>query len=146
MRIICIVIVFLSLFSCNKSNNQVTSKDIPKASQRVKTLQNYLLFKSPVDDCHFDIYDVNLSAGRSIPGPTDRTYKVALKVAPEHFEAWTEGLTHTSFPLNTTWYDSLIEKQKGFTYSTPTFMSKDGSKIVIGYQNEGLLFIRIHQR
>lgn len=145
MKTVYLTIFLLSLFSCGKQKNSISSKEFPTAQKRVKALQKYMNLKSPVEDCHFAIYDVNLNAKRSTPGPTDRKYEVALKVLPEHFSAWTQDLTHTSFPLNTGWYDSLLIKQNGFDYSTPTIMSKDGGKIVIGYENEGLLFIRIRQ-
>lgn len=145
MKLRHLALLMLFIFSCSKENANVTSKELTSAKERVKTLKKFVPLKSPIEDCHFELSNVNLKTDRSIPNSSDHTYELALKVAPEHFEAWTKNLTHTSFPLNTGWYDSLIAKQDGFSYTTPTFMSKDGGTIVIGYEREALLFIRIRQ-
>ncbi|MEJ2664905.1 MAG: hypothetical protein P8107_12845 [Spirochaetia bacterium] len=135
----------LLLFSCSNGDNFITSKNIGNTSERIQTLRKYYKLKTEILDTEFEIFDVNLNADRSIPGPTDRDYKIVILVKSENIDTWTNGLTITSFPVNYDWAKDLLNGNNKFNFSGSPLLYKELYKELIVFKKEGIIFIRIKQ-
>lgn len=85
--------------------NTVRSVDIP-AAERIGILEKRLKLRTPVLAAWYILYDANTSA-RSVPGATDRDFRVCLKVKPSDVSRWYDRNSITSFPHDFSWAGDL---------------------------------------
>ena len=101
------VAVILSLgLGC--SNSQVVrSKDL-SLEQRILELGKAISLKSDVLDTEFVLYDANRSS--SVPGASNKDYKVFIRVRSAEVHKWTDGKDNwlTSFPKDHSWLPELV--------------------------------------
>jgi len=146
LRFISIILLFCNVvLSCKSNENYFSSKNIDEPSKRIERLKEYYNLKSEIIDTEFEIFDVNYNANRSIPGPTNRDYKIVVLVKPEYIDDWTNEFTITSFPLNYDWVDELIKDNNNFNIYTSPMMYTGVNKELILFEKEGIILIRIKQ-
>ncbi len=137
----------LAFMAAYAGSNRVRSIDYADKEERVRVLKKYLRMRSEVKDVQFDIYDVNLNAGSSIPGPTHRDFRVALALKKADAKKWLAGAVITSFPKEAAWCEALIAGKENFHRLHPkdvwTYTAKD--KVVFHFEKDGVLCIRITQ-
>lgn len=129
------------------AGNRVVSDGLATSAERVKVLKKYLKLRSEIQDTAFDIYDVNLDAGSSIPGPTHRDFRIALALKKADAKKWLSGLVITSFPKDRAWCDALIAGRQSLKTGHPqdvwTYTGKD--KTAFYFEKDGILCLRIYQ-
>jgi len=87
MKILYLLLVIL--LSCGDSSSKIESKSYSSPEKRIQILKNHFNLKSEIIDAEYDIYDVNMNP-RSIPGATDRDYKIIVKINPSDFSKWND--------------------------------------------------------
>jgi len=70
----------------------IESTNINLSSDRVAMVKKRIKTASPILDAEFDIYDVNAGNSRSIPGASDRDYRVIMKIRSEYLLRWSKGM------------------------------------------------------
>lgn len=136
----------LLIISCTSSaKNHIYSRELENSDLRVKELQKYFILRSDAQDAEFDIFDVNIGASRSIPGPTGRDYKVALLLTPENAELWTSDVEESSKELDYRWAIKITENNPNFKISSSPEFYIDTNKEVTFFKDEGIVFLRIRQ-
>jgi hypothetical protein len=83
----------------------VRSADIP-AAERIGILEKRFKLRTPVLAAWYILYDANTSA-RSVPGATDRDFRVCLKVKTSDVSRWYDRNRITSFPHDFSWAGDL---------------------------------------
>jgi hypothetical protein len=142
-------LILLVVLTANyaSSPTRIRSADYPDKAERITVLKKYLRMRSEVKDAQFDIYDVNLNAGSSIPGPTHRDFRIALAVKKADAKKWLSDVVITSFPKDSAWCQALIEGKDSFRLLHPkdfwTYTGKD--KLVFHFEKDAVLCVRITQ-
>ena len=143
-RIAGLLLLVLLITSCD-SRTTVKSSDIQSAKNRIKELGKLFVLRSEIIDAEYEIYDVNIN-NRSIPGPTDRDYRVVLKVKPEDLEKWNDPeLSIPSLPLDIKWAEKLASGNQVFDLSGPGMQYSNEHKQMTVFQDSGIILIRIVQ-
>lgn len=143
-RILILFSLLIILTNCYNNSNRILSKNIDDTDKKIETLKKYFKVRSPILDTEYDIYDVNIN-NRSIPGPTDRDYKIILKVDTYYLDAWTENEVVTSFPFKFDWANDLIANKDAFDLTGPAMMYSGQNKTMMVYNKTGIILIRIVQ-
>ena len=123
---------------------KIESKNYSSPEKRIQVLKNHFNLKSEVIDAEYDIYDVNMNP-RSIPGPTDRDYKIIVKINPPDFSKWNDPECH---PLLKPEYGRalpLLKNNNGFDLSGKGEGYSNQNKEIIFFRQNGLILIRIFQ-
>jgi hypothetical protein len=139
-----ILFLLLILSSCTSSSNHILSTKYTAKDKKIEILGKYLLIRSNLIDVEFDLYNVNIN-NRSIPGPTDIDYHIALKVTEDDIEKWLTDVTITSFPINYAWTDKLIKDNINFSHASNPIIYSGKNREIILYKSEGVLFLHIYQ-
>jgi hypothetical protein len=74
------------------------SNEIPDRAKRLEVVQRYLKLVTPIEDAAFSI-DYHDNSQGCVPGPSDWSIKVALRVAPDRIPAWA-AYYQREFPEN----------------------------------------------
>ncbi|MBI9100039.1 MAG: hypothetical protein JEY91_16275 [Spirochaetaceae bacterium] len=141
------LILLLSFFMSCKNNNLIKSSDYSHKEKKIQTLKEYFNLKSEILDTEYEIYDVNMN-NRSIPGPTDRDYKVILKIAPDDIMKWHEPGEISSFPLDYSWATEVLTEtgNQNIKLIGSIFQYKNKYKEMIIFFDAGIILIRINQQ
>lgn len=136
----------LLIISCTPSStNHVYSREIGDPGSRVKKLQDFFILRSDTLDAEFDIFDVNIGASRSIPGPTGRDYKVALLLTPKNAQLWITDVIKSPDKFDYSWAMDITKSNPNFKISSTPEFYIEADKEVTFFKNEGIVFIRIRQ-
>lgn len=136
-------LLLLVLLSC-KTDPTIKSSDYKEKEVRIKILSEYFVLKSDPIDAVYNIYDVNIN-NRSIPGASDRDYKVILKIDKNDLNKWHEPENITSIPINYKWTESLISTVEGFELNGIYRQYTSKNKEMIIFEETGIILIRIVQ-
>ena len=139
-------VIFFSLIcilSCG-GETVVRSSAYPTAQKRVERLKELFVLRSDVKDAAYEIYDVNMNT-RSIPGPTDRDYKIVLKVSLNDLEKWNEPEIITSLPQNYDWAEELLKGLDGWDLSGSIIQYANENKHMVIFKDTGVILVRIVQ-
>ncbi|MBX3723819.1 MAG: hypothetical protein KF713_18380 [Turneriella sp.] len=146
LRIIYLWSLFFTV-SFARDMNRVRSVDYPGKEKRLEVLKKHLKLHTSVSDAAFDLYDVNLNADSSIPGPTHRDYRVALRLPAGAAARWLTGIAVTSFPHDAAWCHALLAEN---IHVTPrqkanfwTYTAKN--KTAFFFKEDNILCLRIFQ-
>jgi hypothetical protein len=136
--------------SCHESRTgRFESKSIPDRERRLEVIGRYLNPVTPIDDAGF-VIDYHDNGGGLLPGPSDWTMLVALRVAPGQAATWaaTYGreLGHPTEDPDLRWGLELV-KERG--WSPPrgrpeVFAALHGLRAV--YPEDGIVLIRDEAR
>jgi len=142
------VYVLLVLSSAaNAGNNHVTSRGMKNCRDRIVSLKKYIRLASEIQDAEYDIYDVNLNAGVSIPGPTHRDYRLAVAIHRNDAENWLQTLTQDSKPRDVQWCMNLLKQNATMRRATGKpfriFVGRD--KVFLLSQDSSVGCLRIYQ-
>jgi hypothetical protein len=140
----CFILLF-TILSCVTPVSRITSEELNDSEARIKELGRYFNIRTDIIDAEFDIYDTNLNSRDSIPGATTRDYKIAVLTEKTNIDAWLTDVNITSFPVNYTWSEKLINNNKNFKTDSKPLLYKGNSKELILFKDEGIIFIRIKQ-
>jgi len=136
--------IFIHFFSCKTEGNHVNSENLTTPKARTEAVSKYFNVRTEIKDVEFDIYDVNLN-NRSIPGPSDRDYKMAFLLPEGKIDPWLSDVVVTSFPKDYSWGLELIKGNDNFTLGSEPEMYTGDNKTVILFRKENILFMRIQQ-
>ena len=121
--VLTLLIVYAVLVSCSNHNNRIKSKNY-STSQKIAILKEKIELKSPIEWAEFDLYDANGDSA-SIPGASNKNFKIVIKVDPKFSNAWILGKENwiTSFPHNHEWINEILNPDqlaiiKGIGYLT----------------------------
>ncbi len=147
MKKLIMITGIIILFSCNREYvNPVKSSFYKTKEERINSLKNFFHPRSEIKDAEFEIYDVNMN-NCSIPGPTDRDYRIAVIMDTVYLDKWKDENMHRAVkPFNYEWGIELIKNNPAYNISTlPEAYKTDGREMYI-FKKEGIIFIRIIQR
>lgn len=122
----------------------MNSENLTTPKARTEAVSKYFNVRTEIKDVEFDIYDVNLN-NRSIPGPSDRDYKMAFLLPEGKIDPWLSDVVVTSFPKDYSWGLELIKGNDNFTLGSEPEMYTGDNKTVILFRKENILFMRIQQ-
>ena len=138
-----------TLASCGQESltTDTRSSSLPSDERKVEFLQRYLQLPSAVETAEFHI--VFHDNSRGIPGPSDYSIEVAIKVAPGAVPSWLAGL-EPGEPLGVpSWAAELIPATSADSrwalHSTPRFYRRPGANVCLwAYETEGVILKSLH--
>jgi hypothetical protein len=103
-----LVLVTLLIFGCQAENKSadVYSYQIDDKTEKIKTLKKYLTKESGLIDAEYHIWFQDNGTGR-VPGPSDYTIKLALKIEPDSLDSWINYLEPSSKKISIDLWDEL---------------------------------------
>ena len=138
-----VLLLCVSIFACG-GESTVRSSDYKDNAARIERLGDLFVLRSDVIDAAYEIYDVNLNT-RSIPGPTDRDYRIILKVDPRLLEKWHDPDLINSFPVDYSWADSILSTADGFDLKGKSVQYSGENKQMVIFEETGVVLVRIVQ-
>ncbi len=138
-----LIALVIVLCTCTQSQNHIYSHDFHTSLDRINALKKCFVLRTEIFDTAFDIYDVNMN-NRTIPGPTDRDYRIVLKMDSSYIREWIKDVQITSFPINYDWAKELL-KENNFSIGSVSGIFTGPDKQVIVFQNDGIILFRIRQ-
>lgn len=143
-------VLFLTFFiallaGCSTSVKPVTSREMSSLEERISLLESYIQLSSPVEDVEFSLYDVNRGGSSRLPGASSRDYQIYLKVSPSNVELWLEGMSITSFPLDTQWAQDIIAHRDNLKWPEGFLTYTGENSLAFVQPEEGVLFLRFQQ-
>ncbi len=147
MKSILFPVILMTVAVCSSQKNHLRSGDYQNKEEKIAVLKQYFNVRTQVLDAEFDIYDVNMNASLSIPGPTHRDYQVALLLKKEDAEKYLSDVVLTSFPKDSAWCRRLLMNNKNFHLKNEKdFWTYTGDhKLAFYFEKECILCIRIYQ-
>jgi len=133
------LIVFI--FSCQEDKSiDVFSYQINNKSEKIEILERYLEKKSGLIDAEYHIWYKDNSSGL-IPGPSDYTIYLALKIKPDSLDSWVKTLEPTTKVISTDlWNELKLDKNVWKVESKPeVFLSKSNKEVKLVYRKECLI-------
>lgn len=150
-----IVIGLLIIRACLPKKMEINSFEISDKKERIENLSEEIAVFSEILDAEYNLFK---SSGFGFTsdfilsglGPTDITYKFAVKVKPSDVVKWKKGLIETKGDIkNERWIQELtqVRKQNWPTSSTPVFYTRPNeiNLTIVIYEKEGLIFKQIIQ-
>lgn len=149
-RIYAFALISLLFFSCGETRNGINSKG-QQTDKKVQVLKLFIKIKSPIKDAEFQLYDVNHN-GNSIPGASDKNYKIILFVEPKDVSLWMNDKKNliTSYPHSLKWLKEIVDEKNylvltGYGYST-YYLKENGAEMIYWVNEEkGIIIIRYVQ-
>ncbi len=112
LRYIFWIAIFVVFVSCS-SNNKTTdtySKTLGNTQDKILFLKKYFQLRTEVEDAEFHIVYQDNSTG-ILAGPSDWSYKIALKVHPDSIDKWQlDGTIPNKFFEAEDWADIITDK------------------------------------
>jgi len=143
-------IYIIILLSCTNADSTLSSKNYSD-HEKINLLQKKIDVKSPIEWTEFELYDVNTN-NRSIPGPSNKDYKIVIKIDPKYINLWIKDKQNwiTSFPHNNDWKNEILNKEQLSVISNIGYMTyyneETGYKYTLWVNNEnGVILIRFIQ-
>jgi len=150
-KLILIIVLFSCItLSCTGADNTLLSKDYSN-NDKINLIKQKIETKSPIEWTEFKLFDVNTNS-RSIPGPSNKDYKIVLKVNPQYIDLWIKDKQKliTSYPHKNNWINEVLSQKqlseiKEIGYMT-YYKKEAGYEYTLWVNNEhGIIIIRFIQ-
>lgn len=138
-KIVIFSIVIVLILGCENSN-VIESKNYKSKADKIEALKEYYKIKSEIIDTEYRIFDVNIN-NRTIPGPTDRNYKIIIKIKLDDFDKWDSPNDITSIPINYNWAIELLEGNENFDLSGVNVHYTNKNRDMIIFKETGVVLI-----
>ena len=142
-NILVILLISGYFFGC-AGDSTVKSSDYSDRAARIERLAELFVLRSEVIDTAYEIYDVNMNT-RSIPGPTDRDYRIILKVDPRFLQLWHDPDLVTSLSVDYLWAEPILKHTDGFDLSGKATQFVSENKQMIIFEETGVILVHLLQ-
>ena len=108
----------------------IESGPVSSAKDRVAIARKRVKLPTPIQDVEFQMQDVNAGNDRSLPGATDRDYKLIMKVHPQNLGRWTTGFDKIR-DYDYSWMENTPRFEKWGIQSQPEIYKRPGEESYI---------------
>ena len=142
LKLLAIITTSLLILGCENSLTTDTySQDLPD-SEKLPFLAKYLRVDEGILDAEYHIWYQDNSNG-FVPGPTDYTMLLALKVHKDSLHQWNNKATPSSPNLDTYQWEALdLDSTWKMNTTQHSFHKDNGSSIQIVYPETGEVLLR----
>ncbi len=127
--------------ACSSKTIDKHSSEFPDDKAKVAFLKTYIKMYSDIESAEFYIVYRDNTAG--VPGPSDWSMEVVMKMSRDKVSLWTAGLQPAKEEVDLSWGYNLVPADRKWAIQSKPSLFIRGHSVVAVFEPEGIVFKRI---